>query len=91
MEIDFGCHPIFCGQDTSPRYSASKYLDLAPRGACLACEADPELSSLDGSRSRQNTRSAARRPRKRGALHGALPIPQLGARQLEMIRDELLV
>jgi hypothetical protein len=49
MEIDFGCHPNFCGKDTSPRYSASKYLDLAPLGACLACEADPELSSRDGS------------------------------------------
>ena len=31
MEIDFSCHPNFCGKDTSPGYSAGKYLDLNTR------------------------------------------------------------
>lgn len=28
MEIDFGCHPNSCGQDTSLGYRTRKYLDL---------------------------------------------------------------
>ena len=32
MEIDFCCHPNSCGQDTSLRYSAGKYLDLVGVG-----------------------------------------------------------
>ena len=91
MEIDFCCHPNFCGQDTSPRYSAGKYLDLAPRGA--ASLARPGTAhGLFCLRVSHYATMAQGRPRKRCTLHGALPrIPYLNARRLNMIRDKLLV